>query len=483
MKMEYYGGRKVAIFTFFEGKKGIISRLPSGKIVLVNRNSSVMPHAGEKWLCRVDFEKERFAVVTPLTKEVLVKSVYECCGHIEVKSVSVSEVSSKVVDNVKLVGGDAVVEYYYPFKCPECSKEEEEELKRAVGEEEIQRLEEEYNEWRENFFSKGLELRKCFEFDFYEDVEPLVTVDRPVAAAIAMKTVEAEVVQKLKDKYSIDEVEDLYYTDLEKYVEFYKEFMNAVKEEVQKLIDDGFVPVIVRNVEERQKHLVNEKVAYQLRGEYAFVKFKDAEEELNEFFKKAKKICEKITPKPEFNEQFPRPTWQEDAKKFIREAVEKGEKVIEIDDMPAYGWYEEYPTYFTNTEKVIKTVAYEYNGITVPVWVFIDNRPENGINEFKLWEWIKTLPEDHELRRKAEAEEDAVRQYYKKKDELLRKWEEENGVYLKMLFELYQSMSYDAQIEFSDDYLSNGREVYESILAWMDDEQNFTEAGKDGGKR
>lgn len=195
------------------------------------------------------------------------------------------------------------------------------------------------------------------------------------------------------------------------------------------------------------------------------------EEELNEFFKKAKKIIEKITPKPEFTEQFPKPTWQEDAKKFIMEAVEKGQKITEIDDMPAYGWYEEYPTYFTNSEKITRTVAYEYNGITVPVWVFIDNRPENGINEFKLWEWIKTLPEDHELRRKAEAEENAVRQYYKKKDELLRKWEEENGVYLKMLFELYQSMSYDAQIEFSDDFLSNGKEVYESILAWMDDSE------------
>ncbi len=312
------------VFKFFEGKKGVISRLPSGKIVLVNRKSCVMPHANEKWLCRVDFEKENFVVVTPLAKEVLIKSIYKC-GHIEVKRVSVSEVS---LSNVKLVGGDAVVEYYYPFYCSECSEcsKEEEDSERAV------------------------------------------------------------------------------------------------------------------------------------------------EEELNEFFKKAKKIIEKITPKPEFNEQFPKPTWQEDAKRFIMEAVEKGQKITEIDDMPAYGWYEEYPTYFTNSEKITRTVAYEYKGVTVPVWVFIDNRPENGINEFKLWEWIKTLPEDNKLRRKAEAEENAVMQYYKKKSELLRKWEEENDFYLKMLFELYQSMSYDAQCEFSDDFLSNGREVYESILAWMDEE-------------
>ena len=196
------------------------------------------------------------------------------------------------------------------------------------------------------------------------------------------------------------------------------------------------------------------------------------EKELNEFFEKAKKIIEKITPKPEFNEQFPKPTWQEDAKRFIREAVEKGQRVTEIDDMPAYGWYED-STYFTGGEKITRTVAYEYEGVTVPVWLFIDNDPRSGINEFKLWEWIKTLPGDHELRRKAEAEENAVMQYYKKKSELLRKWEEENDSYLKMLFELYESMSYDAQIEFSDDFLSSGREVYETILAWMDDEESL----------
>ena len=262
------------VFKFFKGKKGdIISRLPSGKIVLVNRNSSVIPRDGEWWLCRVDFEKENFVVVTPVTKEVKIIEKYKC-GHIEMKRVSVSEVGS---NNVKLVGGDAVVEYYYPFYCSECSKEEDSIAMKTV-EEEIQKLEEEYNEWRENFFgSQGLELRKCFEFDFYEDVEPLVTVDKPVAAAIAMKTVEEEIIQKLKDKYGIDDIEDLY-TNLKKYVEFYKEFIKTVEEKVQKLVNDGFVPVTVRNVEERQKHLVDEKVAYQLRGEYAFVKFKDADE-------------------------------------------------------------------------------------------------------------------------------------------------------------------------------------------------------------
>lgn len=317
------------LFKFFKGKRGdVISRLPSGKIVLVNRKSSVMPRDGEEWLCRVDFEKERFAVVTPLTKEVLVKSVYKC-GHIEMKRVSVSEVE-RHLDKLNMVGGDAVVEYYYPFHCSECCSKEVEEME-----------------------------------------------------------------EEMKEK---------------------------------------------------------------------------VEEELNEFFEKAKKIVEKITPKPEFNKQFQKPTWQEDAKKFIAAAVEKGQKIVEIDDMPGHGWWQEYPTSFTNGEKVARTVAYVYKGVTVPTWVFIDDRAENGIDEFKLLEWIKTLPKDNELRRKAEAEEKRVMQYYRAKDEARRKWKEENDVYLKMLFELYERMSFDAQIAFDDEFLENGVEVYETLIAWMEDE-------------
>jgi hypothetical protein len=115
--------------------------------------------------------------------------------------------ASKVVGNVKLVGGDAVVEYYYPLYCSECSKEED--SKRAVGKEKVRKLGEEYNEWRKNFFgSQGLELRKCIEYYSFKVVKPLVTVDKPVAAAIAMKTVEEEIIQKLKDKYGIDDIDE-----------------------------------------------------------------------------------------------------------------------------------------------------------------------------------------------------------------------------------------------------------------------------------
>jgi hypothetical protein len=266
-------GEVLKVLKFFEGKKGVgaISRLPSGKIVLVNRNSVTIPRNGEIWLCRIDFEKDKFAVVTPLTKEIKVIEKYEC-GHIEVKRVE----AGKFVGNVKLVGGDAVVEYYYPLYCSECQLHQlskEEDSKRAVGEEKVRKLGEEYKEWRKNFFgSQGLELRKCIEYYSFKVVKPLVTVDKALAAAIAMKTVEEEIIQKLKDKYGIDDIDELYYTDLEKYVEFYKEFIKTVEEKVQKLVSDGFVPVIVKDVEEKQKHLVDEKIAYQLKGEYAFVK-------------------------------------------------------------------------------------------------------------------------------------------------------------------------------------------------------------------
>jgi len=71
--------------TFFRGKKGdVVSRLPNGKLALVNRKSNKKPKDGEKWLCQLDFEKPNFAVVTPIARVVKKKRPvlqrYNC-GH------------------------------------------------------------------------------------------------------------------------------------------------------------------------------------------------------------------------------------------------------------------------------------------------------------------------------------------------------------------------------------------------------------------
>jgi len=108
------------ILTFFKGKKGnIISRLPSGKIALVNRNNKVQPKPGEKWVCKIDFEKENFAVVTPITrivrKPVYDKTTYKC-GHVELKKLWEEEMPEDTPEPVIK---------FKEFKdelCPECKK-------------------------------------------------------------------------------------------------------------------------------------------------------------------------------------------------------------------------------------------------------------------------------------------------------------------------------------------------------------------------
>jgi len=73
------------VLVFFEGRRGdTVSRLPNGKIALVNKRAQRKPKAGEKWLCRIDFEKPNFAIITPLAKIVrkeIPKLAEYNCGH------------------------------------------------------------------------------------------------------------------------------------------------------------------------------------------------------------------------------------------------------------------------------------------------------------------------------------------------------------------------------------------------------------------
>jgi hypothetical protein len=81
---------------FFRGRKGdTVGRLESNKIALINKNyRGVLPKIGETWLCRVDKEFERFAVITPIErivkKKVTVRriTVLQCgCREIEEETV------------------------------------------------------------------------------------------------------------------------------------------------------------------------------------------------------------------------------------------------------------------------------------------------------------------------------------------------------------------------------------------------------------
>ena len=73
------------VLEFFVGRRGdTVSRLPNGKIALVNKNSKRQPKPREKWVCKLDFEKPNFIVVTPIAKIVrkeIPKFAEYNCGH------------------------------------------------------------------------------------------------------------------------------------------------------------------------------------------------------------------------------------------------------------------------------------------------------------------------------------------------------------------------------------------------------------------
>jgi len=119
------------VLKFIGGKRGgVIARLPSGKVALVNRKARVSPRPGEMWVCKVDFEKERFAVVTPLhrivrkTKTIRVYDEYKC-GHRVLRRVDKEEVEipedEPVLPEVRV--------WQVQGLCPKCQRKLQETCK------------------------------------------------------------------------------------------------------------------------------------------------------------------------------------------------------------------------------------------------------------------------------------------------------------------------------------------------------------------
>jgi len=107
------------ILTFFRGRRGdTVSRLPDGKIALVNKNSR-RPKPGEKWVCKFDFEKPNFVVVTPIAK--IVKKQRQVlkkfkCGHTQPTWTEEVEVPEDIEPEPR------VLDFTEPELCDECKK-------------------------------------------------------------------------------------------------------------------------------------------------------------------------------------------------------------------------------------------------------------------------------------------------------------------------------------------------------------------------
>lgn len=116
--------------SFFKGRRGkTISKLPNGKIALVNKNSRVMVKPREKWICRIDKEFEKFVVVTPIAK-IVKKLVFERirykCGHEELKPLWEEEVPENMPEPI--IKFDSTRKILCP-KCRELCKHENTEYK------------------------------------------------------------------------------------------------------------------------------------------------------------------------------------------------------------------------------------------------------------------------------------------------------------------------------------------------------------------
>lgn len=116
------------VLEFFVGRKGnVISKLPSGKIALVNKNATNKPKAGEKWVCKIDFEKPNYVVVTPLTRMVkkkVTKYMKYSCGHTE----PWYEMEVEVPENEE---PEPIVEYA-DYMCYSCREKKIEKVKRVI---------------------------------------------------------------------------------------------------------------------------------------------------------------------------------------------------------------------------------------------------------------------------------------------------------------------------------------------------------------
>ncbi len=207
------------VLRFFKGKKGdIISRLPNGKIVLVHKSSPIKPKPMEIWLCEVR-EFERFAVATPISKEITVEQRF-ACGHVASETRELTD-----FDVGKIFSEPKVVEKFDVAVCDECfAKEtrEDEGFEITVNEEwkkkneEFKRLKEEIETLKKEIVEKVTGKTDWLEARVTED-EVIVTVVGD--ARIFTKAGNFGIVQR-----TVDEV-------------FEKRFRipETLKEEVQKL--------------------------------------------------------------------------------------------------------------------------------------------------------------------------------------------------------------------------------------------------------
>jgi len=211
-----------ARLTFYRGRRGdIISRLPNGKIVLVNRRAERIPKPGEKWVCRIDFEKPKFAVVTPIqriVKKPVYKVIQYACGHSKKIRLYDKEMPENEEPEIRVTKSPNVCE-----KCKENCKHLE-------------------TEWDTSISIFYFEIRrickKCRKTVDSYDFSNLIDENRGFFVADFEKIREA-IRQRISDSEG-QQIALRVLDDMEQYVREYKEYSKREKElkEIVNMIND-----------------------------------------------------------------------------------------------------------------------------------------------------------------------------------------------------------------------------------------------------
>jgi len=325
------------VLRFFIGKKGnIISKLPDGRIAIVDRRAANRPKPREKWVCRIIVEKPNYVIVEPIER-VVCKNVRVIkkfrCGH-TVETTATMEVpeSCKEVVKESLLLCDECSEkayeaehkwdeeclkvFFSEFNIPSVFiprdnlkelerglKHCEEELKRRI--EDIRKNARIVREWRE-------EKPICIEYSgFFHDDDY-----RDVKATVIVSEVEydgyREVVEVYSDTYSEEKV-------IEKFIEKVKEKLpeyKKYKEIKDKYYDMKWSTDAYEDSELTKKALMDKT----WRNLYEWLRDPSTEigDRLYEAFEKAFKFAVELKKEVPFAEI---PDTYESVKRYIREAL------------------------------------------------------------------------------------------------------------------------------------------------------------------
>jgi len=280
------------ILQFFKGRRGdVISRLPSGKIALVNKKSDKKPAIGEKWICRVDFEKERFTVVTPIarivTKQRPVYKRYKCGHRVLLRTEEVEVLENEEIE-------PRVVNYDFEI-CDECKK--------SCNHRELELDRNSFELWVRCKWCRKLMSSYELDMDKISDILKDVRQRFPEVAEAAEKELNTWMSWKREYKENLERRDEI----SAKISEILSEIREWVKENIDDYVEDEYYTVRVSEEKEElyyfagfieipiRTYIVRGQEKYEWAKEALFKKAENIPESIREKIREIRKLREELS--------------------------------------------------------------------------------------------------------------------------------------------------------------------------------------------